>query len=201
MGAVSKPPNEEAVTKMMATNPRAAAQMAQMKTMQGAGPLTYARNFAVMTGVHAGVSHLLLKVRGKGDLQESMAASFCSGVAFALVSGVGGPSAPGGRIGSALTTGMFISAFQGVFYKVGKALGDKKEKDKKSKGKNKEDYAAAREMLTSLGLDRYESNFKKAGLTDDTLRLITDGALIEAKIPPGPRLLILEQCKQQKQGK
>ena len=50
-------------------------------------------------------------------------------------------------------------------------------------------------MLSSLGLDQYEKNFVKAGLTDDTLRLITDSALMEAKIPPGPRLLILDKCK------
>lgn len=45
-----------------------------------------------------------------------------------------------GRLGSAVTTGMFISAFQGVFYKVGKALGDRKEKDKAKKGKTRQDY-------------------------------------------------------------
>ena len=99
-------------------------------------------------------------------------------------------------MGSAITTGMFISAFQGVFYKIGKTLSDKKEKDKSSRnlGKNKEDYMIASKMLENLGLDRYEKNFKKAGLTDETLKLLTDSALIEAKIPPGPRLLILEEC-------
>ena len=54
---------------------------------------------------------------------------------------------------------------------------------------------ACQAMLSSLGLDQYEKNFVKAGLTDDTLRLITDSALMEAKIPPGPRLLILDKCK------
>lgn len=161
--------------------------------MQASGPRVYARNFAVMTGVHSGVSHLLLKVRGKEDLGGSMAASFCSGAAFALVSGVGA-TGPTGRLGSAVTTGMFVSAFQGVFFKIGKALTDKKEKDKTSKGKNKEDYLLAKAMLSELGLSRYEKNFKRAGLTDETLRLMNDAALVEAKIPPGPRLLILENC-------
>ena len=66
MGAVSKPPDAATMSRMTATNPRAAEQMAMMQ--QNSGPLIYARNFAVMTGVHAGVSHLLLKVRKKEDL-------------------------------------------------------------------------------------------------------------------------------------
>ena len=69
MGAVSKPPDADTMAKMAATNPKAAQQMQAMQAMQASGPIVYARNFAVMTGVHSGVSHLLLKVRGKEDLQ------------------------------------------------------------------------------------------------------------------------------------
>ena len=47
-------------------------------------------------------------------------------------------------------------------------------------------------MLYSLGLTRYEKNFKKNQLNDQTLALLTDSALKDSKVPPGPRLLILE---------
>ena len=72
MGAVSKPPDASTISRMSATNPLAAEQMQKQMSLlqqqQLSGPLVYARNFAVMTGVHAGVSHLLLKVRKKEDL-------------------------------------------------------------------------------------------------------------------------------------
>lgn len=35
-------------------------------------------------------------------------------------------------------------------------------------------YARTRNMLTSLGLQHYERNFKKGLLTDNTLPLLTD---------------------------
>lgn len=35
-------------------------------------------------------------------------------------------------------------------------------------------YTQARSMLTRLGLDRYEKNFRKGLLTDATLPLLTD---------------------------
>lgn len=45
-------------------------------------------------------------------------------------------------------------------------------------------------MLATLGLERYEKNFKRNKLTDDCLPLLDDSALKDAKIPPGPRLVI-----------
>ena len=80
-------------------------------------------------------------------------------------------------------------------------------------------------MLHQLGLEKYEKNFKKGLLNDQTLPLLTDryivlliesygtlrignicslridtllchfSALRDVKIPPGPRLLILDQIK------
>jgi hypothetical protein len=46
-------------------------------------------------------------------------------------------------------------------------------------------------MLTTLGLEKYESNFRKGMLMDDCLTLLSDSALREVRIPPGPRLKIL----------
>ncbi|MCL7047369.1 hypothetical protein MKW94_014628, partial [Papaver nudicaule] len=47
-------------------------------------------------------------------------------------------------------------------------------------------------MLSKLGLQNYEKNFKKGLLTDITLPLLTDSALKDVGVPPGPRLLILD---------
>ena len=47
-------------------------------------------------------------------------------------------------------------------------------------------------MLTSLGLAQFEKNFRKGQLDDLTLPLLTDSALKEVRIPPGPRLRILQ---------
>ena len=47
-------------------------------------------------------------------------------------------------------------------------------------------------MLTSLGLIQFEKNFRKGQLDDLTLPLLTDSALKEVRIPPGPRLRILQ---------
>ena len=86
-------------------------------------------------------------------------------------------------------------------------------------------YAKTRSMLSNLGLASYEKNFKKGLLTDSTLPLLTDrhvywihvfilmviinafakyvypsaltcaSALRDVKIPPGPRLLILDHIQ------
>ena len=52
-------------------------------------------------------------------------------------------------------------------------------------------YSHAVGMLTALGLEKYEKNFKRGLLTDDCLLLLNDNALQEVRIPPGPRLKIL----------
>ena len=54
-----------------------------------------------------------------------------------------------------------------------------------------EDYVRTSHMLRSLGLEQYERNFRQGQLDDKCLLLLTDTALAEVRIPPGPRLLIL----------
>eukprot|EP00959_Pyramimonas_sp_CCMP1952_P446485 9348524-Pyramimonas_sp.AAC.3 len=54
-------------------------------------------------------------------------------------------------------------------------------------------------MLDALELSKYEKNFKKGQLTDRTITLLTESALSEVKIPPGPRLLILNHVEQIKE--
>ncbi|GBG88531.1 hypothetical protein CBR_g48001 [Chara braunii] len=53
-------------------------------------------------------------------------------------------------------------------------------------------------MLAHLGLQKYEKNFRKGLLTDATLPLLNDSALRDVRIPPGPRLLILDQVRDKK---
>lgn len=157
-----------------ADNPQVAAQLS---ALQKGGPWGQARNLGVMTGVNAGLSLAIKKYRkGKEDVWGSMLAAFGAGAAFSLVSGVPNP------LQAALTTGAAFAGFNGLFYQVGKAFQPEHEE---------QEYTQGRYLLHTLGLKKYESNLKKGQLTDNTIMLWSDSALAEARIPAGPRLLIL----------
>ncbi|XP_019179861.1 PREDICTED: uncharacterized protein LOC109175059 [Ipomoea nil] len=161
-------------------DPNAMATFNQAQALTG-GPLVQARNFAVMTGVNAGISCVLKRVRGKEDVQSSMAAAFGSGVMYSLVSGMGGPDV----VPAALTSGVFFALVQGGLFKLGQQFSQPPAEDMQ--------YVKTRSLLSGLGLEKYEKNFKRGLLTDTTLPLLTDSALKDVSIPPGPRLLILDQ--------
>nr|GMC68338.1 chloroplastic import inner membrane translocase subunit HP30-2-like [Ipomoea batatas] len=161
-------------------DPNAMATFNQAQALTG-GPLVQARNFAVMTGVNAGISCVLKRVRGKEDVQSSMAAAFGSGVMYSLVSGMGGPDV----VPAALTSGVFFALVQGGLFKLGQQFSQPPAEDTQ--------YVKTRSLLSGLGLEKYEKNFKRGLLTDTTLPLLTDSALKDVSIPPGPRLLILDQ--------
>ncbi|KAL3699223.1 hypothetical protein R1sor_017245 [Riccia sorocarpa] len=164
-------------------NPQAAASLQQAKAFTG-GPLMQARNFAVMTGVNAGITCAMKRLRGGvEDVQTSMVAAFGSGAVFSVVSGVGGTNVAG----NAVTTGIFFALIQGGIFKVGQNFTKPPSEDLL--------YTQAKSMLSTLGLQRYEKNFKKGMLTDMTLPLLNDSALRDVRIPPGPRLLILDHVK------
>ncbi|KAH1125798.1 hypothetical protein GLYMA_06G139200v4 [Glycine max] len=163
-------------------NPQAMASLKQAQALAG-GPLIQARNFAVMTGVNAGISCVLKRIRGKEDVQSSMAAAFGSGALFSLVSGMGGPN----QATNALTSGLFFALVQGGLFQIGQKFSQPPAEDTH--------YAKTRHMLNNLGLQSYEKNFKKGLLTDNTLPLLTDSALRDVRIPPGPRLLILDHIQ------
>ncbi|XP_012488637.1 chloroplastic import inner membrane translocase subunit HP30-2 [Gossypium raimondii] len=163
-------------------NPQAMASFKQAQALSG-GPLVQARNFAVMTGVNAGISCVMKRLRGKEDVQSSMAAAFGSGAMFSLVSGMGGPN----QAANAVTSGLFFALVQGGLFQLGKNFSQPPVEDV--------NYYRTRSMLNSLGLQNYEKNFKKGLLTDSTLPLLTDSALRDVKIPPGPRLLILDHIQ------
>ncbi|KAG1331653.1 chloroplastic import inner membrane translocase subunit HP30-2 [Cocos nucifera] len=160
-------------------SPQAMSSLKQAQAFAG-GPLVQARNFAVMTGVNAGISCVMKRIRGVEDVQSSVVAAFGSGALFSLVSGMGGPN----QAANAVTSGLFFALVQGGLFKLGQKFSQPPAEDVY--------YARTRCMLTSLGLQNYEKNFKKGLLTDTTLPLLTDSALRDVKIPPGPRLLILD---------
>ncbi|KAL2921582.1 Chloroplastic import inner membrane translocase subunit HP30-2 [Bienertia sinuspersici] len=165
-------------------DPKTLASMQQAQALSG-GPLVQARNFAVMTGVNVGLSCVLKRVKGKEDVWTSMAAAFGSGAMFSLVSGMGGPN----LIPNMVSSGAFFALAQGGIFKLG---------EKFSKSQPQEDdpfYAKTRSMLVNLGLQSYEKNFKKGMLNDRTLPLLNDSALRDVNIPPGPRLIILDQIE------
>uniref|UniRef100_A0A2P2KDL6 Uncharacterized protein MANES_05G197500 n=1 Tax=Rhizophora mucronata TaxID=61149 RepID=A0A2P2KDL6_RHIMU len=166
-----------------ALNSDAMASFKQAQALAG-GPLVQARNFAVITGVNAGISCVMKRLRGKEDIQSSMVAAFGSGAIYSLVSGMGGQN----NIPAALGSGFFFSLVQGGLFKVG---------EKFSPANQPEDiyYARTRSMLRTLGFERYEKKFRTGMLTDSTLPLLTNSALREVGIPPGPRLLILDHIQ------
>merc|ERR1711981_257280 len=53
-------------------------------------------------------------------------------------------------------------------------------------------YFRTDQMLDTLGLVQYRKNFRRGLLSDSTLPLLTDSALHDARVPAGPRLLILD---------
>ncbi|KAF8379856.1 hypothetical protein HHK36_029305 [Tetracentron sinense] len=124
-----------------------------------------------------------------------MVAAFGSGAMFSLVSGMGGPN----QATNVITSGLFFALIQGGLFQLGQKFSQPPVEDAF--------YARTRGMLTSLGLQNYEKNFKKGLLTDSTLALLTDrqvglplamicfSALSDVKIPPGPRLLILDHIQ------
>ncbi|KAI3783878.1 hypothetical protein L1987_42967 [Smallanthus sonchifolius] len=166
-------------------NPQTMASFQQAQALAG-GPLIQARNFAVMTGVNAGISCVMKRLKGKEDVQTSMVAAFGSGVMFSLVSGMGGPNPPA----NVITSGVFFALVQGGLFKVGEKFSKPPVEDVM--------YSETRSMLSKLGLESYEKNFKKGLLTDSTLPLLTDSALRDVRIPPGPRLVILDHVQRNK---
>ncbi|KAJ6820985.1 uncharacterized protein M6B38_332745 [Iris pallida] len=141
--------------------PDAMASLKQAQAFTGS-PLVQARNFAVMTGVNAGISCVMKRIRGVEDVQGSMAAAFGSGAMFSLVSGMGGPN----QAVNAVTSGLFFALVQGGLFKMGQKFSQPPAEDMY--------YSRARSMLTSLGLQNYEKNFKRGLLTDSTLPLLSD---------------------------
>ena len=157
-------------------------------------PRVLALNLAVFTAVQGGLTLAVKRYRGVDDIQTNMIGMFGAGAALSLTTNLAGnqpaapeqvkPSTPLGYLTDAIRTGTLFAALNGAFMKIGQ----------KFSGKDSSQdvyYYHTICMLTTLGLEKYESNFRKGMLMDDCLTLLSDSALREVRIPPGPRLKIL----------
>ncbi|GJY79775.1 mitochondrial import inner membrane translocase subunit TIM22 [Tanacetum coccineum] len=150
--------------------PGSMGPMASLQSAQtlSSGPPYSSRNFAVI-----------------------IATTFGSDAVFTLVSSSGAGMAPPNLAVNALSSGLLFALMQGGLFKLGEKL------SKPPTATKDVLYTKTRGMLTSLGLHHYEKNFKSGLLTDTTLPLLTDSALRDVKIPPGPRLLIIDHIQRQ----
>ncbi|GMH35998.1 hypothetical protein BSKO_03866 [Bryopsis sp. KO-2023] len=165
----------------MQNNPAAAAAnpMASQFTQMG-GVWGQARGLAALCGVSAGLSITLKKWRGKEDVWTQMGSAAGGGAAFTIASG-------NLSIPAIVNTSLLLGLVSGGFYKLSESFkGDTDEAD----------FQRGRYMLETLGLGKFSKNLKKGQLSDNTIMLWNDSALQEARIPPGPRLLILHHLDQ-----
>ncbi|KAG2261542.1 hypothetical protein Bca52824_068621 [Brassica carinata] len=142
----------------------------------------YARSYALegsaVLAAWFGIESIMRGIRGKDDLTSDMVSSSGGGLAYSFaMKGLKGQPA------HALFNSAYYAAFSGTIETI--------------KSRNTQDafYTETRAMLSKLGLEEYEKNFKKGHLTDPTLPLLTDSVLQEVNIPPGPRLLILDHIQ------
>jgi hypothetical protein len=157
-------------------------------------PKVLALNLAVFTAVQAGLTLAVKRYRGVEDIQTNMIGMFGAGASLSLTTNIFGdqPASPGqvkptttsGYIIDAVRTGALFAALNGAFMKVGQRFGGKNDPQDVY-------YYHTFGMLSTLGLEKYEKNFRRGQLMDDCLGLLSDSALQEIKIPPGPRLKIL----------
>ena len=166
--------------------PMVNAQFQAMEQMGSANPLRFAANIGTLMFTQTAVTEYSKLQRGTGeeDIWNTVSGAVASGAAFSFVSALGTPAGP--TIDAILGTGAMFGAFNALFFQIGKkfgATGQPKQKDV--------DYVRTKEMLSQLGLSAYEKNFRKGQLDDKCLLLLTDATLAEVKVPPGPRLQIL----------
>ncbi|MCL7023159.1 hypothetical protein MKW94_026080 [Papaver nudicaule] len=137
-------------------------------------PMAQARTLAVIGGVHAAVSCIMERIRGREDAQTRMAAGFGVGATLSLLTRTGKP---------------YVAVDTILFGVIGALVG------RCIKFQPTGEYTRTRCMLSNLGLQDYEKNFKKGLLTDITIPLLTESTLKDVGVPPGPRLIILDHIQ------
>nr|VDD38365.1 unnamed protein product [Brassica oleracea] len=151
------------------------AQYARMWTRD------YSAFFAALCGIESAMS----AIRGKDDITNHLVSGSGAGLALSFL-----------RQGFKLRPAHALSSVA-VFAVIQATIYKSHQVKETIKSRNAQDalYTEARAMLSMLGLEEYEKNFKKGRLTDPTLPLLTDRELREVNIPPGARLLILDHIK------
>ncbi|GKC64745.1 mitochondrial import inner membrane translocase subunit TIM22, partial [Tanacetum coccineum] len=132
----------------------------------GGGRLDWARNMAVIGGVQRVMDCAMRRLRGQEDVPTSLVRSFTAGVVVSLVCGINGANV--------ISNGVLFALIDVGACKI----------HGKSSYPVEHVYTKTSDMLSSLGLDEYEKNFK-------------NGDLQEAKIPVGARRLILDHIKRE----
>ncbi|KAI3903424.1 hypothetical protein MKW98_032078 [Papaver atlanticum] len=90
----------------------------------------------------------------------------------------------------AIICGAIFAAWHGILYKEGPLL--KVLTSSQPPVMDDTCYTKTKCMLSNLGLQYYEKNFKKNLLTDNAMHLLKESDFKDAEIPPGPRALILD---------
>ncbi|CAH8387531.1 unnamed protein product [Eruca vesicaria subsp. sativa] len=141
-----------------------------------------ARECSAFGAAQLGIYSIVSGIRGKDDLTSNVVSASGSGAVLSFMK-----QGLKGQPSNALSHAAIFAVISGTAYKV----------SERKKTRNAQDafYTEARAMLSKLGLEEYEKNFKKGHFTDCTLPLLTDSVLQEVNIPPGPRLLILDHIK------
>ncbi|KAI3873782.1 hypothetical protein MKW92_023059 [Papaver armeniacum] len=146
------------------------------------------RNFSVLRGTDGAMICAMRRIRGgKDDTKARVVAAFTSGYVFqTLIRNQFSPSAP-----DAIAVGLVFALGQGLLHEVQTQL----RSDSSQPPVEDTCYTRTRSMLSILGLQNYESNFKKNLLTDKTMPLLKESDLVQAEIPLGPRVLILNHIE------
>ncbi|KAI3846561.1 hypothetical protein MKX03_008243 [Papaver bracteatum] len=151
----------------------------KFKTFFGT-PMEGARIFGAMRGTCASTACVMIRMRGKEDVQTMMAADFVSGATCRLMKRLGEPYVAA----EAVIVGIVCALFRGGFLKL-----------REKTSELPVEYERTKCMLSNLGLQNYEKNFEKGLLTDSTMPFLTGSVLKEVGVPPGPRLLILNHVE------
>ncbi|XP_026419960.1 chloroplastic import inner membrane translocase subunit HP30-2-like [Papaver somniferum] len=136
-----------------------------------------ARVHAALQATCASITCAMKRIRGKEDVQTRMAAGFGAGAMFRLMTRMGGPY----LAADAVILGVVCALVAGTMHQLDQ-----------THSQPAVEYTRTRCMLSNLGLQSYEKNFEKGLLTDITMPLLTESVLKDVGVPPGPRLLILD---------
>ncbi|KAI3905866.1 hypothetical protein MKW98_010997 [Papaver atlanticum] len=153
------------------------------KDTYGSTGLIAARNVSVLLGTSGDVSCVMKKIRGKDNLKARMVASFCAGFMFDMVRNFLGSNAA-----DAIIYGAGFSAIAGLLHKV-------RNSSQPPVVLEGACHDRTRCMLPNLGLQNYEKHLEKHLLTDNTMPLLKERDLEIARIPLGPRVLVVHRIE------